>query len=200
MPIKLPPLPFETDALEPHISADTLEVHHGKHHKAYVDKTNELIAGTDLADAPLDEIVRAARDRGDGKLFNQAGQAWNHDFFWTSLRPPSRARPDGELAARIESDFGGFEAFADAFKTEAVGHFASGWCWLVADRGKLKVISTHDGDSALVHPVTPLLVLDLWEHAYYLDYQNKRPAFVAAFLENIANWEFAAANLARVRS
>ncbi len=200
MAITLPPLPFAYDALEPHISARTLEFHHDKHHRAYVDKTNELIAGTDLDNADLETIVRRAREKSDDKLFNQAGQAWNHGFFWQSLRAGGGAAPSGEIAERLESDFDGIDGFADAFKTEAVGHFASGWAWLVLGSDGLDVISTHDADSALVHPgKTPLLVLDLWEHAYYLDCQNERPKFVEAFLGELINWEFAAANLAAAR-
>lgn len=200
MAITLPPLPFAYDALEPHMSARTLEFHHDKHHRAYVDKTNELIAGTDLDQVDLATIVRQAKERGDEALFNQAGQAWNHGFLWQSLRPAGGAGPSGALAERIENDLDGVDGFAEAFKKEAVGHFASGWAWLVLGGDKLEVISTHDADSALVHPgKTPLLVLDLWEHAYYLDYQNERPKFVEAFLDELINWEFAAANLAGAR-
>jgi Fe-Mn family superoxide dismutase len=196
MTVTLPPLPYDYSALEPMMSRQTLEFHHDRHHAAYVAKTNELIAGTDLADADLPAIVRAARDRGDQKLFNQAGQAWNHDFLWNSLRAPGGAGPEGRLAALIDRDLGGLEGFAKRFKDEAVGHFASGWAWLVLSGESLEVISTHDGDSAIAHDdVRPLLVLDLWEHAYYLDYQNRRPDFVEAFLGQTINWEFAAANL-----
>ncbi len=200
MAVTLPPLPFAYDALAPHMSARTLEFHHDKHHKAYVDKTNKLIAGTDLEQADLATIVRRAKERGDQKLFNQAGQAWNHDFLWQSLRPAGGAGPSGDLAERLERDFDGVDGFADAFKKEAVGHFASGWAWLVLGDDRLEVISTHDADSALVHAgKTPLLVLDLWEHAYYLDYQNERPKFVDAYLADLINWEFAAANLTAAR-
>ena len=200
MAIELPPLPYAPDALAPHMSAKTLEFHHGKHHKAYVDKTNELIGGTDLEQAELVTIVRRARERGDEKLFNQAGQAWNHGFLWQSLRPEGGAGPSGELAERIEIDFDGLDGFAEHFKTQAVGHFASGWAWLVAQGGTLQMLTTHDADSALVHDgVVPLLVLDLWEHAYYLDYQNRRPDFVDAWLAKTINWDFAARNLDAAR-
>ncbi len=200
MPITLPPLPFDPAALEPHMSRQTLEFHHGKHHKAYVDKTNELIAGTALDGADLMTIVRHAKQQGDQKLFNQSGQAWNHEFLWNSLRPLGGTGPSGELADRIATDFDGVDGFAEAFKTEAVGHFASGWVWLVLKGDTLKVTSTHDADSAIVHDhVTPLVVLDLWEHAYYLDYQNRRPDFVASFLGNLINWDFAARNLDAAR-
>ena len=199
MPITLPPLPFDPAALEPFMSRQTLELHHGKHHQAYVDKTNALIDGTALEGADLLTIVRRAKARGDTKLFNQAGQAWNHEFLWESLRPLGGQGPQGDLAERIETDFGGINGFAEAFKTEATEHFASGWAWLVLDGEALKVISTHDADSAIVHDVTPLLVLDLWEHAYYLDWQNRRPEFVDAYLGNLINWDFAAKNLDAAR-
>lgn len=200
MAIELPPLPYAYDALEPHMSRRTLEFHHDKHHAAYVNKTNELIAGTDLQGADLVTIVRAAASRGDQKLFNQSGQAWNHNFLWESLRPGGASGPSGELAERIETDFDGLDGFAKRFKDEAVGHFASGWAWLVMNGESLEVISTHDGDSAIAREgVVPLLVLDLWEHAYYLDYQNRRPDFVDSFLTNTINWEFAARNLDAAR-
>ena len=200
MAIELPPLPYAPDALAPHMSAKTLEFHHGKHHKAYVDKTNELIGGTDLEQAELVTIVRRARERGDEKLFNQAGQAWNHGFLWQSLRPEGGAGPSGELAERIEIDFDCLDGFAEHFKTQAVGHVASGWAWLVAQGGTLQMLTTHDADSALVHDgVVPLLVLDLWEHAYYLDYQNRRPDFVDVWLAKTINWDFAARNLDAAR-
>jgi Fe-Mn family superoxide dismutase len=200
MAIELPPLPYAYDALEPYMSARTLEFHHDKHHAAYVNKTNELIRGTDLENADLVTIVRRARDRGDPQLFNQSGQAWNHNFLWLSLRPEGGAGPTGELAERLENDFDGVDGFAERFKKEAVGHFASGWAWLVLDGDRLEVISTHDGDSAIAREgVVPLLVLDLWEHAYYLDYQNRRPDFVDAYLANMINWEFAARNLEAAR-
>ena len=200
MAITLPPLPYDHGALAPHMSARTLEFHHGKHHKAYVDKTNELIRGTELKNADLVTIVRRARERGEQRLFNQAGQAWNHDFLWQSLRPAGGGGPSGELAERLESDFDGLDGFTERFKEEAVGHFASGWAWLVARGDRLEVISTHDADSALVHDgVVPLLVLDLWEHAYYLDYQNRRPDFVDAYLADTINWDFAARNLDAAR-
>lgn len=200
MAIELPPLPYAYDALQPHMSQRTLEFHHDKHHKAYVDKTNELIRGTDLENADLVTIVRAARSRGDQQLFNQSGQAWNHNFLWMSLRPEGSRGPEGELAERIENDFDGIDGFNDRFKKEAVGHFASGWAWLVLNGEQLDVISTHDGDSAIAREgVVPLLVLDLWEHAYYLDYQNRRPDFVDGYLAKTINWDFAARNLDAAR-
>lgn len=196
MAITLPPLPYADDALEPMISARTLQVHHGKHHKAYVDKTNAAIAGTPLAAKSLVEIVRAAHAKDDTALFNNAAQAWNHEFLWNSMTPAGGGAPSGALGSAIVRDFGGFDAFAAAFTKQATGHFGSGWAWLIESSGKLRVVTTHDADTPLVHRQTPLLVLDLWEHAYYLDYANERPKYVAAFLKSLANWEFAAANLA----
>lgn len=195
MTFTLPPLPYAEDALEPAVSARTLSFHHGKHHKAYVTKANELIAGTPMETMAPVEVIRAAKAEGNSKLFNAAAQAWNHEFLWNSFSPNGGGAPTGELKAALDRDLGGVEKFTEAFTKEATEHFASGWAWLVAERGTLKVISTHDADNALVHDgLTPLLVLDLWEHAYYLDYQNARPEFVKAFLAKLINWDFAAAN------
>lgn len=194
MTFTLPPLPYAEDALEPAISARTLSFHHGKHHNAYVTKANELIAGTPLESLSEIEVVRRAKADGNQMLFNQSGQAWNHDFLWQSFSPDGGGAPTGALKEALDRDLGGVEGFNEKFTKEAVGHFASGWAWLVSDGGTLKVISTHDADSAVVHGVTPLVVLDLWEHAYYLDYQNARPEFVKAFLAKLINWEFAARN------
>ncbi len=195
MTFTLPPLPYAEDALEPAISARTLSFHHGKHHKAYVDKANAAIEGTSMAQLSEIEVIRRAKAEGNQGLFNNAAQAWNHEFLWNSFAPNGGGAPTAELKAALDRDLGGVEAFTEAFTKEATGHFGSGWAWLVADRGTLKVISTHDADNALVHDgLTPLLVLDLWEHAYYLDYQNARPEFVKAFLSKLVNWDFAAAN------
>ena len=195
MTFVLPPLPFAADALEPYVSARTLEFHHGKHHRAYVDKANELIAGTPLEMAAPEAVVRRARADGDEKLFNQAAQAWNHDFLWRSLSPDGGVAPGGALKAALDRDLGGMEAFTAAFTEAATGHFGSGWAWLVSERGALKLFAAHDANNPLVcDGQVPLLVLDLWEHAYYLDYQNARPKYVAAFLESLINWDFAAAN------
>jgi Fe-Mn family superoxide dismutase len=197
MAVELPKLPYALDALEPHISKRTLEFHHGKHHKAYVDKTNELIANTDLANKSLEEIVRAAAGQKDkATLFNNAAQAWNHTFLWNSMSPKG-GKPTGALAEGIEKDLGGFATFAENFKKAAVGQFGSGWAWLTLANGKLEISATGNADTPLVHGKTPLLTLDVWEHAYYLDYQNRRPDYVSTFLEKIVNWEFAASNLQR---
>ncbi len=196
MPFTLAPLPYAEDALGRHMSAETLRLHHGKHHRAYVDKVNAATAGTDLAGAALSEVIVAAASRGDKALFNNAGQIWNHNFYWQCLAPPEGQRPVGQLAELIDDGFGSAEAMLEALATEAVGHFGSGWAWLVLDRGKLAVTSLHDGDSPVAHEgMEPLLTVDVWEHAYYVDYRNARPAFVDAVLGNLVNWEFVARNL-----
>jgi Fe-Mn family superoxide dismutase len=192
----LPKLPYDYDALEPAISADTLHVHHDKHHKAYVEKTNKLAGEAGLEDRPLEDVVREARKRGNTKLFNNAAQAWNHAFFWNCMTP-DKAQPSGSLKQKIEQAFGSLDEFKAAFAKEGAGHFASGWVWLVTGSDGLQVISTHDADDVLVREgVFPLLVCDLWEHAYYLDYQNDRAAFLEAWLDDVANWGFAEAQLA----
>lgn len=192
MTIALMPLPYAQDALEPHISGKTLEIHHGAHHKTYVDKLNAAIGGTENEGKPLEDIIASA----SGPLFNNSAQTWNHGFYWYSLSP-SKTAPTGDLAAAIDKDFGSLDALLEALSNEAVNHFSNGWAWLVSDNGTLKVISTHDADSALVKGVTPLLTVDVWEHAYYIDQLNKRPAYVKAVLENILNWDFAAENFSR---
>jgi Fe-Mn family superoxide dismutase len=193
----LPDLPYPHDALSPFVSADTLRTHHGKHHKAYVEKTNELAAKAGLAGRPLEDVVREAHKRSDKSLFNNAAQAWNHAFFWQCMRPPGAAAPSGDLIRAIDESFDGVEALKDAFVEEGFSHFASGWVWIVTGSNGLQVISTHDADDTLVREgLFPLLVCDLWEHAYYLDYKNDRKAFLERWFDNIANWEFAAAQLA----
>ena len=195
MPFILPDLPFAKDALAPHMSAETLEYHHGKHHKAYVDKTNGLIEGTELAGASLVEVIKAAKQKGDKGLFNNSAQIWNHSFFWQCLAPEGSTRPSGNLRDLINDRFGGEQALLDKLATESVNHFASGWGWLVLSNGKLEVTSLHDADTPAVHGMTPLLTIDVWEHAYYIDYRNERPKFVKSVLENIINWDFVAQNL-----
>jgi superoxide dismutase, Fe-Mn family len=197
MAFTLPELPFAKDALAPHMSAETLEFHHGKHHKAYVDKVNALVGeDDDLAAASLVELIRTAKDKGAKPLFNNAAQHWNHSFFWQCLAPPQGQRPTGRLAELIDEGFGGTEQLLAKLKDEAVAHFASGWAWLVLDNGKLKVTSLHDADTPVAYgDMQPLLTLDVWEHAYYIDYRNERPKFAEAVLANIVNWEFVAKNL-----
>jgi Fe-Mn family superoxide dismutase len=195
MTISLTPLPYPADALAPHISEQTLNLHHGAHHKGYVDKTNEAIAGTPLADAELNEIVEAAK--GNAKLFNSASQAWNHGFYWNSLSP-NPGRPSDRLQQAIERDFGSLDELKKQLSDEAVAHFASGWAWLVDQGGKLSITSTHDAHSPFSEGTgNPLLTIDVWEHAYYLDVQNKRPAYVKAVLDNCLNWAFASENFER---
>ena len=197
MPFTLPPLPFAKDALGAHMSAETLDYHHGKHHKAYVDKVNAAVDGKEgLAGASLAELIRAAKEKGDKGLFNNAAQHWNHSFFWQCLAPPQGQRPTGQLAELIDEGFGDVDALLAKLKEEAVGHFSNGWAWLVLDGGALKVTSLHDADTPVVHEgMKPLLTLDVWEHAYYIDYRNERPKFAESVLGNIVDWEFVAKNL-----
>ena len=188
-------LPFDSSALSPAISANTLSYHHGKHHKAYVDKTNAAIAGTDLADKSLEEVVAAARGSNQG-LFNNAAQTWNHGFYWYSLTGEATA-PSGDLAAKIDESFGSLDALKEKLADAGAGHFASGWVWLAEKGGKLTLEETHDADTLADSGFNPLLVLDVWEHAYYLDHQNARPAYLKAVIDGHLNWDFAAENLAR---
>ena len=195
MAFTLPELPFDRDALGPHMSGETLDFHHGKHHKAYVDKANGMVGGSDLEGASLVEAIRAAKERGDKPLFNNTAQIWNHSFFWQCLAPAGSTRPSGKLREMIGSDFGGEEQLLEALTKESVNHFASGWGWLILNNGKLEVTSLHDADTPVAHSMTPLLTIDVWEHAYYIDYRNDRPKFVKTILENIINWDFVAQNL-----
>ena len=195
MPFTLPELPYAKDALAPHMSAETLEFHHGKHHKAYVDKTNGMLADKGLENASLIEVIKAAKDKGDKPLFNNSAQIWNHSFFWQCLAPAGSTKPSGKLAEMIASDFGDHNVLLEKLATEATNHFASGWGWLVLNNGKLEVTSLHDADTPVAHGMTPLLTLDVWEHAYYIDYRNERPRFLKTVLENIINWDFVAQNL-----
>jgi Fe-Mn family superoxide dismutase len=193
----LPALPYGLDALEPHISRSTLEFHHGKHHAAYVTNLNNLVAGTDLEAKSLEETVQAvAGDAGKAGVFNNAAQVWNHSFYWQCMKPGGGDRPTGALADKINADFGSFEAFVEQFKTAGATQFGSGWAWLVLDGGTLKVTKTANADLPLAHGQTALLTMDVWEHAYYLDYQNRRPDYMTTFLEKLVNWDFVAANLA----
>jgi superoxide dismutase, Fe-Mn family len=191
MAFSLPALPYAQDALAPHISAETLEFHHGKHHNTYVTKLNDLIAGTELADKSLEEIIVAA----DGITFNQAAQVWNHTFYWSSMKPKGGGQPSGALASAIDRDFGSFDAFKEAFSNAAATQFGSGWAWLVEDGGKLAVSKTGNADTPLKHGQKPLLTIDVWEHAYYIDYRNARPKYIETFLNHLVNWDFAASNL-----
>ena len=194
--ITLPELPYAKDALAPVISANTLEFHHGKHHKAYVDNLNKLVAGTDLAEADLETVViKVAGDPARSGIFNNAAQVWNHSFYWKCLKAGGGGTPTGAVAAKIAAAWGSYEKFAEELKNAGVTQFGSGWAWLVVDGSQLKITKTANADTPIAHGVKPLLTLDVWEHAYYLDYQNRRKDFVEAFLEHLANWEFAASQL-----
>ena len=195
MPFKLPALPYADDALEPHISARTLQYHHGKHHKTYVETLNKLIDGSKFADMSLEEIIGATADAADGdekKIFNNAAQVWNHAFFWHCLSPHGGGEPEGDLLARMEKDFGGIDEFRTKFKEAAVGQFGSGWAWLIEEKDKLAIVTTSNAMTPIAKGQKPLMTCDVWEHAYYLDYQNERPKFVETFLRQLAHWHFAA--------
>lgn len=196
MAFELPSLPYPDTALEPYYSARTLSFHHGKHHKAYVDNLNKLLPESGFEGKTLEEIILAASAAGGQPgLFNNAAQVWNHTFFWNCMRPGGGGRPAGPLAERIDAAFGGYDKFAEQFKAAAVGRFGSGWGWLVLDGGDLKIMSTANADTPLAQGKAALLTVDVWEHAYYLDYQNRRPDFVQTFLEHLVNWDFVEQNL-----
>ena len=198
MAFELPPLPFEKNALEPHISAETLEYHHGKHHNAYVVNLNNLIKGTDLEGQSLEAIVKAsAGDAAKAGIFNNSAQVWNHTFYWNSMKQNGGGLPSGAIAAKIDADFGSYDKFVEQFKAAATTQFGSGWAWLVVGAdGKLAVTKTGNADTPIVHGQKPLLTIDVWEHAYYLDFQNRRPDYISTFLDKLVNWDFANANLA----
>lgn len=192
MAFTLPDLPYAKDALEPHISAETLEYHHGKHHNAYVTNLNGLVEGTDLAGKSLEEIVAVA----DGGTFNNAAQVWNHTFYWSCMRPGGGGAPPADLAVAIDRDFGSFDAFNEQFSKSGATLFGSGWTWLVLEGSTLKITQTSNADLPLKHGQTPLLTMDVWEHAYYVDYRNARPKYIETFLGNLVDWDFVAANFA----
>ena len=200
MSIKFPDLPYPIDALEPHVSATTLEFHHGKHHRAYVDKLNAAIAGTAHENKSLEEIISAAAETSETGIFNNAAQAWNHTFLWNSMSPNGGGEPTGQLAEAINDRFGDVEQFKADFKDAALAQFGSGWAWLVRTSADLDIVSTGNADTPLVHGSTPLLTLDVWEHANNNDYQNKRDAYVDTFLNNLINWDFAAQNFVADRA
>ncbi|MFA9564449.1 MAG: superoxide dismutase [Acidimicrobiales bacterium] len=193
MAVELPALPYADNALDPHISERTISFHYGKHHAAYVNNLNGMIEGTPLADASLEEIILAAEPGG---MFNNAAQVWNHTFYWNSMSPSGGGDPSGDLAAAIDASFGGADAFKEQFATSAKTNFGSGWTWLIKDGDGLAIMNTDDADTPLKHGQTALLTIDVWEHAYYIDYQNARPAYVETFVEKLLNWEFAAQNFA----
>lgn len=194
----LPPLPYEKDALAPHISAETMDFHYGKHHAGYVKKLNELVADTAMADMALEAIIEATHnsdDSDDKKIFNNAAQTWNHTFFWSSMSPSGGGAPQGDISDMIDAGFAGIDGFNAAFVKAAEQHFGSGWVWLVEANGKLEIMTTSNADLPMTSGKTALLVCDIWEHAYYLDYQNRKPDFVKTWLAHLINWDFANTNL-----
>jgi superoxide dismutase, Fe-Mn family len=196
MTFTLPELPYAQNALEPHISANTLSFHYGKHHQAYVTNLNNMVKDTPLADKSLEEVIMAtANDTSKAGVFNNAAQVWNHTFYWNSMKPNGGGKPTGALAKKIDEDFGSYDKFVEAFKTAGATQFGSGWAWLVLDAGKLKVTKTPNADLPMAHGQKALLTMDVWEHAYYLDFQNRRPDYISTFLEKLVNWEFAEKNL-----
>jgi Fe-Mn family superoxide dismutase len=196
MAFELPPLPYAKNALEPHISANTFDFHHGKHHNAYVVNLNNLVKDTPMASQSLEDIMKAtAGDAAKAGIFNNAAQVWNHTFFWNSMKPGGGGAPTGKIAEAINTAFGSYDAFKEAFKTAGMTQFGSGWAWLAAKDGKLEIVKTANAENPLTKGYTPIITCDVWEHAYYLDYQNRRPDFLEAFLAHLVNWDFANANL-----
>ena len=196
MTITLPDLPFRKEALAPHISAQTLDFHHGKHHNTYVTNLNKLIEGTDLSGETLDNMIKkTAKNPDQAGIFNSAAQVWNHTFYWRSMKPGGGGAPTGAAAEKIRADFGGHDAFVQKFKDAALSQFGSGWAWLVLRDGKLEITKTSNADTPIAHGVKPLLTVDVWEHAYYLDYQNRRGDYLDAFIKNLVNWDFVNSNL-----
>jgi Fe-Mn family superoxide dismutase len=197
-PFVLPPLPYGDAALEPVISARTLGFHYGKHHQGYVNNLNKLVAGTEMAEMSLEKIILGTAGAPEkAGLFNNAAQVWNHTFYWAGMKPNGGGKPGGTLAEKIDADFGGFDLLRKELAAAAGGQFGSGWAWLVLDGGKLKVVKTGNADNPLTRGMKPLLAIDVWEHAYYLDYQNRRGDYVNAVIDKLINWDFAAENLAR---
>jgi len=197
MAFELPALPFAADALAPHISAETLGFHHGKHHNTYVTNLNNLTKDSALAEASLEDVIRgSAGDAAKAGLFNNAAQVWNHTFYWNSMKPGGGGSPSGAVASAIDAAFGSYDKFAEEIAAAAATQFGSGWAWLVSEGGALKVAKTANAETPITNGQTPLITIDVWEHAYYLDFQNRRPDYVKAFLDHLVNWDFAAENLA----
>jgi len=195
MAFELPPLPYAKDALAPHISEETLNFHHGKHHNAYVTNLNNLVGDDSRS---LEQIMKdTVNDASKAGVFNNAAQVWNHTFYWHSMKPNGGGKPTGAIADKINADFGSFDKFVEEFKNAGATQFGSGWAWLVLDGGKLKVTKTPNAACPLTDGATPLLTMDVWEHAYYLDYQNRRPDYISTFLDHLVNWDFANENLAK---
>lgn len=196
MALVLPNLPYHQNALEPFISAKTLEFHHGKHHNAYVQNANKLIAGTEFEKLPAEDIIRKiSGDSLKAGIFNNVAQAWNHSFYWLGMKPAGGGKPSGAILKKIDSDLGGYDKFVEEFKNAGSTQFGSGWVWLVQENKILKVVKTANADTPLAHGQQPLLTADVWEHAYYLDYQNRRPDYLNIFIEKLINWEFVNINL-----
>jgi Fe-Mn family superoxide dismutase len=196
MAIIFPDLPYGKDVLAPHISATTLEFHHGKHHKTYVDNANKLLAGTELENASPEDIIRkTAGDAAKTGIFNNVAQAWNHSFYWQGIKPNGGGLPTGAIAGKITAAWGGYDKFVEELKNAGLTQFGSGWAWLVLDQGALKIVKTANADNPLTKNMKPLLTIDVWEHAYYLDYQNRRADYLAVFIDKLINWDFVNANL-----
>ena len=191
MPFTLPELPYKKDALAPHMSQETLEFHHDKHHAAYVNKLNELTAGKPEASKSLEDVILSS----DGPVFNNAAQVWNHTFFWNCMKPAGGGKPTGDIAAAIDRDFGSYDEFKKQFTEAAITQFGSGWAWLVKDGNKLSIMKTSNADLPLKHGKKALLTIDVWEHAYYIDFRNLRPKFIETFLTSLVNWDFVNENL-----
>ena len=197
MPYELAPLPYDYQALAPFISEDTLKFHHDKHHAAYVTNFNKMVEGTEYADMAIEAVIKAvAGDASKSGIFNNGAQAWNHTFYWNCMKPGGGGQPTGALADKINADFGSFDKFKEEFKTAGTTQFGSGWAWLVLDNGTLKVTKTPNADNPLTHNQVPLLTMDVWEHAYYLDFQNRRPDYEQTFLDHLINWDFVAQQMA----
>ncbi len=200
MTFELPVLPYAGNALEPHISANTLSFHHGKHHNAYVVNLNNLVKGTEFENKSLEEVIVASEGKNPG-VFNNSAQVWNHTFYWHSMKPAGGGKATGAVAAKIEADFGSFDKFVEEFKAAGATQFGSGWAWLVLDKdGKLKVTKTGNAEVPFTKGQTPILTMDVWEHAYYLDYQNLRPKYIETFLNSLVNWDFANENLSKAQN
>lgn len=196
MTITLPDLPYEKDALAPHISLNTLDFHHGKHHNTYVTNLNKLIEGTDLTSETIEDIIKkTVNDADKVGIFNNAAQVWNHTFYWQSMKPNGGGLPTGDIAEKIDADFGGYDNFIERLKNAGLTQFGSGWAWLIMKNNKLDIMKTSNADTPIAHGLKPILTVDVWEHAYYLDYQNGRGNYLGAFINNLINWEFANSNL-----
>lgn len=197
MAYELPPLPYDYEALAPHISSDTLKFHHDKHHAAYVTNYNKMADEAGMADKSIEEVIKATYgDSSKTGIFNNAAQAWNHSFYWNCMKPSGGGMPTGALADKINADFGSFDKFKEQFLTAGGTQFGSGWAWLVLDNGTLKVTKTPNAENPLVHGQVPLLTMDVWEHAYYLDYQNRRPDYAKTFMDSLVNWDYVGEQLA----